>query len=71
MDTDSKRKGQSKQSNRKSKGYALVQEPEEVIYGVTLNKMRKILTIRTPYVIENRTLFDYVIRITYRLNQNQ
>ena len=29
-------------------------------------KMRKILTIRTPFVIHNKTLFDYVINFYVR-----
>lgn len=33
-----------------------------VIYGVTLENMRKILTFRAPYTITNMTEFDYKIK---------
>lgn len=33
-----------------------------------MNKMRKILTIRTPFVIFNKTLFSYSIIISERVS---
>jgi hypothetical protein len=37
-----------------------------IVYGVTLIKMRKILTVRTPFVFYNKTLFVYEIEIVER-----
>jgi len=34
-----------------------------LVYGVKMSKMRKILTIRNPFVIVNQTLFSYHIKI--------
>lgn len=54
----------SKGAKRKSK-YVNLREYEKLRYGVVLNKMRKILTVRQEYVIDNRTLLDYSIRISH------
>lgn len=44
--------------------HLLTDDPEdEVYYGVHLNKMQKILTVRSYYTIHNRTIFAYVIRV--------
>ena len=42
---------------------------EVAYYGVFLKKMRKVLTIRQEYVIVNRTLFDFVIKITNKFDK--
>lgn len=52
-----------KKDKRKSK-FMLVKEQEELIYGVVLNRMRKICTIRTPYIINNKTFLDFILRVT-------
>lgn len=36
---------------------------EIVFYGVHLNRMHKVLTVRTPYVIHNQTIFTYILRV--------
>ena len=43
---------------------------EKLRYGVILNKMRKVLTIRQEYIIENQTLFDFAIRISHTQDSN-
>ena len=37
---------------------------EFLIYEVTLRKMRKIITLRTPYMFYNKTDFCYLIRFS-------
>lgn len=50
--------------SKKKQKYLLVEkEYEKLRYGVALNQMRKVLTIRQEYVIDNRTMLDYLIRI--------
>lgn len=50
---------------------------DEVFYGVHLNKMQKVLTVRTFYTIHNQTIFTYVIRVyndsmdEYIINPNE
>ena len=35
-----------------------------IVYGVSLKKMRKVLVVRTPYVFYNRTKLTYEVKIT-------
>ncbi len=37
---------------------------EFLIYEVTLRKMRKIITLRTPYMFFNKTSFTYLVRFS-------
>ena len=41
-------------------------ENEIVYYGVHLNRMQKVLTVRTPFTIHNQTIFTYVLRVYNR-----
>ena len=38
---------------------------ERIYYGVILNKMRKVLTVRQQYIVTNNTLYDFIIKITH------
>ena len=38
-------------------------ENDFVYYGVHLNRMQKVLTVRTPFTIHNQTIFKYVLRV--------
>lgn len=42
-----------KRKNKNNPGYLLPKPYEKLIYGVILNRMRKVLTIRQEYVIQN------------------
>ena len=37
---------------------------EFLIYEVTLSKMRKIITLRTPYMFFNKTAYTYLVRFS-------
>ena len=37
---------------------------EFLIYEVTLSKMRKIITLRTPYMFLNKTAYTYLVRFS-------
>lgn len=37
-----------------------------LVYGVTMQKMRKVLVVRNPYTIYNHTMFEYFVKITSR-----
>ena len=44
--------------------HQLTEEGEDIVfYGVHLNKMQKMLTVRTYYTIHNQTIFTYVLRV--------
>mmetsp|Transcript_12940 Transcript_12940/g.14873 ORF Transcript_12940/g.14873 Transcript_12940/m.14873 type:complete len:279 (-) Transcript_12940:81-917(-) len=40
-----------------------ITDNDTIYYGVHLNQMHKVLTLRTLYTIHNKTVFNYVIRL--------
>ena len=34
-----------------------------LVYGITVSKLHKVLTVRAPFVIHNSTLFDFYCAI--------
>ena len=45
---------------------------EFLVYGVTFEKsLKRVLTLRTQYLLQNATLLDYDVRITSSFNKDQ
>ena len=41
-----------------------------LVYGVQLVHMRKVLTVRTPFVFVNKTVFDYKIEMIEEVKES-
>ena len=46
-------------------------ELDFIAYGVTFENMRKILTLRAPYCINNVTGFDYKLKLVDEANNEK
>lgn len=58
------RRGKSSEKTGK-KGDPATKYTERAYYGIILKKMRKVLTLRQEYVMVNKTMFDYVLKIQH------
>lgn len=63
MDSDHSIKDKSSTKQKRKSKYPALPENERLRCGVVLKKLRKIMTIRHEFVVDNRTMYDYKFRI--------